>query len=230
MKGFELLFWGPRAKYTQPSFKSEGCMTYSFPTPSIISGMYDSIYWHPGMRWIADRVIILNDCINTINVLTNGINERTDMLSAFSDIIKGDDVTVNVVEKRMQRLVSYIKNPQYLIRAHFELDNDNIELESKYSGIFSKRVKFGRCYKLPYFGSQECPAFFKFPNNGTDYISPISGRKGFGIMFHSFRFYKNEMGDKIRIPLYFNAFMEDGIVNYPHPDSNEVFEVGAVLK
>ena len=43
--------WGDYACWSRPELKTER-YSYDVPTPSGARGMLESVYWHPGLRWI----------------------------------------------------------------------------------------------------------------------------------------------------------------------------------
>ena len=51
--------WGEYACFTRPEMKVER-VSYDVMTPSAARGLLEAIYWHPGMRWVIDRIYVLN--------------------------------------------------------------------------------------------------------------------------------------------------------------------------
>ena len=51
----QLEVWGDYALFTRPEMKVER-VSYDVMTPSAARGLIESIYWHPGLRWIIDRI------------------------------------------------------------------------------------------------------------------------------------------------------------------------------
>ena len=47
--------WGGYALFSRPEFKVEH-VSYDCMTPSAARGLLESIYWHPGLRWVIDRI------------------------------------------------------------------------------------------------------------------------------------------------------------------------------
>ena len=47
--------WGDYACFTRPEMKTER-VSYDVMTPSAARGLLESIYWHPGLRWVIDRI------------------------------------------------------------------------------------------------------------------------------------------------------------------------------
>ena len=51
--------WGDYALWTRPELKTER-YSYDVPTPSGARGMLESIFWHPGLRYVIDRIYVMN--------------------------------------------------------------------------------------------------------------------------------------------------------------------------
>lgn len=51
----QLVVWGDYALFTRPEMKVER-VSYDIMTPSAARGLVEAIYWHPGLRWIIDRI------------------------------------------------------------------------------------------------------------------------------------------------------------------------------
>ena len=47
--------WGDYACFTRPEMKTER-VSYDVMTPSAARGLLESVYWHPGLRWMIDRI------------------------------------------------------------------------------------------------------------------------------------------------------------------------------
>ena len=57
--GVKLHVWGPYACFARPEFKAER-VSYDVITPSAARGILEAIHWKPGIRWVVDRVHVLN--------------------------------------------------------------------------------------------------------------------------------------------------------------------------
>lgn len=56
-KGVKVRVWGDYALFSRPEMKVERC-SYDVMTPSAARGILEAIYWHPGMRWVIDRIYV----------------------------------------------------------------------------------------------------------------------------------------------------------------------------
>ena len=55
--GVKIRVWGPYALFSRPEMKVERC-SYDVITPSAARGILEAVYWHPGLRWIVDRIYV----------------------------------------------------------------------------------------------------------------------------------------------------------------------------
>ena len=69
--------WGDYACFTRPEMKTER-VSYDVMTPSATRGLLESIYWHPGLRWVIDRIHVCSP-IRFTNIRRN---EVKDVISA----------------------------------------------------------------------------------------------------------------------------------------------------
>ena len=51
--------WGDYACFTRPEMKVER-VSYDVMTPSAARGILEAIFWHPGMRYVIDRIHVLS--------------------------------------------------------------------------------------------------------------------------------------------------------------------------
>lgn len=85
--GFRIDVQGDYALFTRPELSAER-MSYDVPTPSAMRGLIESIYWHPGMRYVIDRIHVLNE-IRTTNVRRNEVAAKGLMSTVRSAVNKG---------------------------------------------------------------------------------------------------------------------------------------------
>ena len=58
--GIQVETWGRYALFSRPELKTER-MSYEVITPSAARGLIESIFWHPGLRIVIDRIHVLNE-------------------------------------------------------------------------------------------------------------------------------------------------------------------------
>ena len=65
--------WGDYACFTRPEMKTER-VSYDIMTPSAARGLLESIYWHPGFRWIIERIHVCSP-IRFTNIRRNEVKD-----------------------------------------------------------------------------------------------------------------------------------------------------------
>ena len=58
MTGVKLVVRGRNACFTRPEMKVE-CVSYDVITPSAARGILEAIHWKPAIRWVIDRIHVL---------------------------------------------------------------------------------------------------------------------------------------------------------------------------
>ena len=66
--------WGDYACFTRPEMKTER-VSYDVMTPSAARGLLESIYWHPGLRWVIDCIHVCSP-IRFTNIRRNEVKEK----------------------------------------------------------------------------------------------------------------------------------------------------------
>lgn len=56
-KGVRVKVWGDYALFSRPEMKVERC-TYDVMTPSAARGILEAVYWHPGLKWVIDKIYV----------------------------------------------------------------------------------------------------------------------------------------------------------------------------
>ena len=57
--GVKVKVWGIMALFSRPEMKVERC-SYDVMTPSAARGILEAIYWHPGLKWVIDKIYVKN--------------------------------------------------------------------------------------------------------------------------------------------------------------------------
>lgn len=208
--------WGDYAIFTRPEMKAER-VSYDVITPSAARGIMDSIYWHPGMKWIIDRITVCNP-IRFVNIRKNEISAIGSLRNAYSSIRAQKEISGIDGTERVQRSSMFLKNVRYIIEAHYEVEND--ANRDKVYGIVTRRIKHGKCYSTPYFGQRECSAYFKECETIPECPEELKGVIDLGMMLYDMDFSNKEMAS----PRFFHAKLYDGVLNVPSRNSEEVVE------
>lgn len=208
--GIRCEVWGNYALFSRPEFKVER-VSYDVITPSAARGVLESIYWHPGMKWLIDRIFICNPIIFT-NIRRNEVKSKILATQVFS-VMQGNNKELYIAssEDIQQRASMILKDVRYVVDAHFEMTDEAApgDNEGKFCDIARRRLEKGQFYSKPYFGCREFPAnccLF----NGSEVKSYYSGtEKDLGWML-----YDMDYSDRENItPMFFRAVMKNGCLD-----------------
>ncbi len=211
--------WGDYALFTRPEMKVER-VSYDVITPSAARGVLEAIYWHPGMRWIIDRIYVCNP-IKFCNIRRNEIKSTISARSVKGVMDKGrGELYIATSENIVQRASMMLRDVHYVIEAHFEMtDKANAsDNPGKFQDIIKRRAERGQCYHMPYLGTRECSASFSLCKKDPQTADELKGIRDLGYMLWDMDYTNNE---DIH-PLFFRAEMCDGIINVPPRESVEV--------
>lgn len=208
--GVRVHVWGDYALFSRPEMKVERC-SYDVMTPSATRGILEAIYWHPGMRWIIDRIYVRNP-IEFTSVRRNEVKSKIQATSVLSAMNGGEKpLYISTKEDIAQRAAIILRNVDYVIDAHFEMtenanESDN---EGKFKDIIMRRLRRGQCYHTPYFGCREFPVNFEL-YEGTEIETAYAGQiKDLGYML-----YDLDYSDPENIqPMFFRAELKNGILD-----------------
>lgn len=200
--------WGDYACFSRPELKVER-VSYECMTPSAARGILEGIYWHPGLKWIVDKIYILSP-IQFSSIRRNEVGSK----ASFENVkkfLEGKDVDLFINTKKdiQQRTSILLKNVHYVIEAHFDLTENANETDNagKFQDIMRRRLEKGQCYHQPYFGCREFPV--KFRKWEFDSVPTADINRDLGFML-----YDMDYSDKSDIkPMFFRAVVNNGILN-----------------
>lgn len=160
-RGVRVKVWGDYALFSRPELKTER-YSYDVITPSAAIGILESVYWHPGLRWIVDRIYVIKP-IQFISIKRNEVKSKisvANVLSAYNG--KKKDLYISSKADIVQRSSVILKDVEYIIEAHFEMtENANAsDNPGKFKDIIMRRLQRGECFQAPYLGCREFPAHF----------------------------------------------------------------------
>ena len=72
--GVKLKVWGDYACFTRPEMKAER-VSYDVITPSAARGILEAIHWKPAIRWVIDKIHVLNE-IRFENIRRNEVGNK----------------------------------------------------------------------------------------------------------------------------------------------------------
>ena len=155
--------WGDYACFTRPEMKVER-VSYDIMTPSAARGLIESVYWHPGLRWVIDRIHVLAP-IRFTNLRRNEVKSTVSARTARTVMERGSGELYLVTSGDIQQRASLLlRDVRYVIEAHFDIlpekaaPGDNA---GKFQDIVKRRIQKGQFYHQPCFGCREFPANFR---------------------------------------------------------------------
>ncbi|MEW6587013.1 MAG: type I-C CRISPR-associated protein Cas5c [Nitrospirota bacterium] len=228
--GVKLLVWGQYASFTRPEMKVER-VSYDVITPGAARGILEAIYWKPEMRWVVDKLRVLNP-IRFTHIRRNEVDCKISKRDIASAMKTGKAVLgIAVEEHRQQRAAMILKDVRYGIEAHIEVlkpemkDSKPLESpEAKHLRQFKYRAQAGGCFHHPYLGTREFPADFKLVEEFPVCHESLAGENNLGYMLHDMVFVHDSKGQIIESnqgrrlnaePHFFRAVMRDGVIEVP---------------
>lgn len=202
--------WGEYACFSRPEMKVER-VSYDVMTPSAARGLLESIYWHPGMRWMIDKIYVLNP-IRFTNIRRNEVKSKISARNVSSVMNGGTaPLLISTADDIQQRAAMVLRDVHYVIEAHFEMTEkaspgDN---EGKFSDIMRRRLEKGQCYHQPCFGCREFPAQFRKWEGGEITTAGLNSDVDLGFML-----FDMDYSDSRNItPMFFRAQLKKGVLD-----------------
>ena len=199
--------WGDYACFTRPEMKTER-VSYDIMTPSAARGLLESIYWHPGMRWVIDRIHVCAP-IRFTNLRRNEVKSTASARSARTVMERGrGELYLAASQDIQQRAAMLLRDVRYVIDAHFDItdqaaDSDNA---GKFQDIVKRRI------------NREFPAQFKACEAPPPCPEELEGVRDLGYMLWDLDYSDSEN----IVPLFFRAVLQDGVLEVPARDSGGV--------
>ena len=208
--GVKVRVWGEYALFCRPEMKVERC-TYDVMTPSAARGLLESVYWHPGCKWIVDKIYVRKP-IRFTSIRRNEVKSKASGSNALKVMNGGkNDLSIYSKTDIVQRASVILRDVDYVIEAHFEMSDQASDADNpgKFKDIIMRRLRRGECYHQPYFGCREFPANFElFEEDEIDTAYPEE-RKDLGYMLFDL-----DYSDSKNIqPMFFRAVLENGVLN-----------------
>ena len=209
--GVKVKVWGDYALLTRPEMKVERC-SYDVITPSAARGILEAVYWHPGMKWIIDKIYVQKP-IQFTSVRRNEVKSKI-LASNVLQVYNGADRPLYISSKVdiVQRASLILKDVSYVIEAHFEMTKQANESDNpgKFKDIIMRRLKRGECFHMPYFGCREFPAHFSLcEDEKIETAYDQVEEKDLGFML-----FDMDYTDKENIqPMFFRAVLKHGILD-----------------
>ena len=209
-KGVRVKVWGDYALFSRPEMKVERC-SYDVITPSAARGILEAIYWHPGMKWIIDRIYV-NKPIQFTSVRRNEVKSKVSANNVLP-VYNGSNKQLYISTKSdiVQRASLLLRDVEYVIDAHFEMTEEanSSDNPGKFKDIMKRRLKRGECYHTPYFGCREFPVkFCDWEDEEIHTAYESEEERDLGFMLYDMDYSDPE---DIR-PTFFRAVMHRGVI------------------
>lgn len=209
-KGVRVKVWGDYALFSRPEMKVERC-SYDVITPSAARGILEAIYWHPGMKWIIDRIYV-NKPIQFTSVRRNEVKSKVSANNVLP-VYNGSNKQLYISTKSdiVQRASLLLRDVEYVIDAHFEMTEEanSSDNPGKFKDIMKRRLKRGECYHTPYFGCREFPVkFCDWEDEEIHTAYESEEERDLGFMLYDMDYSDPE---DIR-PMFFRAVMHRGVI------------------
>lgn len=234
--GITLEISGDYALFSRPEMKVER-VSYDVITPSAARGVLEAIYWKPQIRWVIDRIRVVNP-IQFTNIRRNEIECKIPLRSVTSAMKEGSGTLgIYVEENRQQRASLLLKDVRYVIHAHIDIldyrfeaggpKEDEGPIVAKHLDMFRRRARKGQYFHHPYLGCREFPANFRLIEEGEILPEPhpsLLGEKDLGYMLHDILFDQNPKNLEVKdtSARFFRATMRDGVIDVPPLQAPEV--------
>ncbi|MEI7989702.1 MAG: type I-C CRISPR-associated protein Cas5c [Chloroflexota bacterium] len=209
--GITIRVRGEYALFTRPEMKVER-VSYDIITPSAARGIIEAVYWKPAIRWVIDRIHVMNE-IEFTNIRRNEVSEKIP-IGAARRHINGDNELfyLSAIDFRQQRAAMVLKNVDYIIEAHFELVPEKAAAEDtveKHYNMALRRFRKGQYFTPPCLGTREFGAQVEIFEDSVIPKSPLTGSRDLGWMLYDLDF---SDAQDIK-PKFFNAVLHEGVIN-----------------
>jgi len=207
--GITIRVRGEYALFTRPEMKVER-VSYDVITPSAARGIIEAVYWKPAIRWVIDRIHVLNE-IEFTNIRRNEVSEKVSDSEARRRMNGSQEpFYLSATDARQQRASLVLKNVDYVIEAHFELTDkagadDTVE---KHYNVVLRRLRKGQYFSPPCLGTREFGAQVDIIDDGNIPKSPL-GDRDLGWMLYDLDF---SDAQDIK-PKFFKAEMHNGVID-----------------
>ncbi len=209
--GIAIRVRGDYALFTRPEMKVER-VSYDVITPSAARGIIEAIYWKPAIRWVIDKIHVLNE-IEYTNIRRNEVSVKV-LESDVRKRMKGnkEPFFLSSNDTRQQRAAMVLKNVDYVIEAHFEMVSEKAGAEDtpeKHYNMVLRRLRNGQYYSPPCLGTREFGARVELVEVGEIPRSKLHGSQNLGWMLYDMDFSNPED----ILPRFFKVEMQDGVID-----------------
>lgn len=188
-KHFCLKVDGEYALFARPELRADK-VSYEVPTISAITGLLQSIYWKPQMKYVIEKIHVLKKPKFSAQTISN-----------LKKVMKTD---------KDMRSTTYLYDVSYVIEFHIErtfVNANESDNQRKHEDIFERRVMNSQAKRDVYLGVRECPCAFELITEEEIPESEMKGKYPLGVMLRDIDF----SGEK-PAARFWNPVMENGII------------------
>jgi CRISPR-associated protein Cas5d len=203
-------------------------VSYDVMTPSAARGVLEAIHWKPAIRWVIDRIHVLNP-IRFQSIRRNEVGSKAPAGKIKTAMNRGslEGLHLLVDEDRQQRASTVLADVAYVIEAHFELTDKAgpDDTEGKHLDMFNRRAARGQCFHSPCLGTREFAARFELLSPEAPLPEPEEKSADLGFERPrdlGFMLWDIDHAGKGRPSLLFRARLENGVMAVPAPNSPEI--------
>lgn len=210
--------WGDYACFSRPEMKVER-VSYDVMTPSAARGLIESVFWHPGLRYVIDRIHVCSP-IRFTNIRQNEVKDTISASKVKFAMTSGTELYLATPQSIQQRAAMVLTNVHYVIDAHFEMTDKASPTDNpgKFQDIIKRRLERGQCYRHPCFGIRDFPANFQLCKERPPCPEELKGTHDLGWMLLDMDYSDPE---NIK-PIFFRGVLRDGVLEVPPLNSAEV--------
>lgn len=203
---------GDFACFSRPEFKAER-VSYDIITPSAARGILESVFWHPGMRYIVNKIYLLSQ-ITFTNIKRNEVASKVSASNVQKVINKGKgELYLATSLDIQQRATMLLKNVHYIIEAHFEMTEkaNSTDNSGKFQEMLKRRLRKGQNFHQPYLGCREFPAQVSLFEGDIKNLKPAYAdeEKDLGFMLYDMDYSNKEN----IVPMFFRAVLKNGVID-----------------
>lgn len=208
--GITIRIEGPYALFTRSEMKAER-VSYDVITPSAARAILESLYFKPAIRWMIDRIHVLNE-IRFDNVRRNEVENvisAQNVMSAIKGVSK--DLHQYASQERQQRASLLLRDVAYIIEAHFLTTGQAgpEDTPEKHYNIVLRRLRKGQFFYQPYLGCREFGARVDHFEGAIPASYYRGTEKDLGWMLWDVDY------DNGRAPIFYRPVMKDGVIDVP---------------
>lgn len=216
--GFCLEVKGDFACFTRPEMKVER-VSYDVITPSAARAIFEAILWKPAIEWHIHKIEVLKP-VRWVNIRRNEVGAVLPVGNINKAMKGGALPALYVEDNRQQRAGLFLRDVSYRLYGGFTLTKkagvtDNA---GKFADMFKRRAKKGQCFNQPYLGCREFSCDFRLIEDFEKEASAIEENRELGWMLYDLDY--QQSNDPM--PLFFNAVMNNGVIDVPAKKSEEV--------